>query len=95
VDPIPQANRKRIKYNECVAQRMPVPVSNTFGPASCTEALIEPLKRYGRHEIFDTDRGSQFTSLEFIPTHGWSSNAQPETLGGLFAILETTIPGGV
>ena len=34
-------------------------------PASCTEALIEALERYGRPEIFNTDRGSQFTSPEF------------------------------
>ena len=34
-------------------------------PASCTEALIEALERYGRPEIFNTDRGSYFTGLEF------------------------------
>ena len=34
-------------------------------PASCTEALIEALERYGRPEIFNTDRGSQFTGLDF------------------------------
>ena len=34
-------------------------------PASCTEALIEALERYGRPEIFNPDRGSQFTGLEF------------------------------
>ena len=34
-------------------------------PTSCTEALIEALERYDRPEIFNTDRGSQFTSPEF------------------------------
>ena len=34
-------------------------------PASCTEALIETLERYGRPEIFNTDRGSHFTGLDF------------------------------
>ena len=47
---------------------MPVPVPDyptPSMPASCTEALIEALERYGRPEIFNTDRGSQFTSPEF------------------------------
>ena len=34
-------------------------------PASCTEALMEALERYDGPEIFNTDRGSQFTSPEF------------------------------
>ena len=47
---------------------MPVPVLDyptPSMPASCTEALIETLERYGHPPIFDTDRGSQFTGLEF------------------------------
>ena len=31
----------------------------------CTDALTEALERCGRPEIFNTDQGSQFTSLEF------------------------------
>ncbi len=31
----------------------------------CVEALEEALARYGRPEIFNTDQGSQFTSLDF------------------------------
>ncbi len=31
----------------------------------CVEALQEALSRYGRPEIFNTDQGSQFTSLDF------------------------------
>jgi putative transposase len=31
----------------------------------CIEAVEEALARYGRPEIFNTDQGSQFTSIEF------------------------------
>ena len=31
----------------------------------CIEALQEAIARYGTPEIFNTDQGSQFTSLEF------------------------------
>ena len=31
----------------------------------CIEALEEAVARYGTPEIFNTDQGSQFTSLEF------------------------------
>ena len=47
---------------------MPVPVLDyptPSMPASCTEALIDALERYGHPEIFNTDRGCQFTSPEF------------------------------
>jgi len=40
-------------------------LSNTLDVRFCTEALSEALQRYGRPEIFNTDQGSQFTSLEF------------------------------
>lgn len=33
--------------------------------AFCLEALNEALARYGRPDIFNSDQGSQFTSLEF------------------------------
>ncbi|WP_425496109.1 IS3 family transposase [Paracoccus aestuariivivens] len=32
----------------------------------CIEALEEALARYGQPEIFNTDQGSQFTSIDFI-----------------------------
>ncbi len=40
-------------------------LSNTMDAGFCVEALREALARYGRPEIFNTDQGSQFTSLEF------------------------------
>ena len=40
-------------------------LSNTLEPSFCVEALEEALDRYGVPEIFNTDQGSQFTSLEF------------------------------
>ena len=39
--------------------------SNTMDVTFCTEALEEALTRHGRPEIFNTDQGSQFTSLAF------------------------------
>jgi putative transposase len=40
-------------------------LSNTLDARFCVEALEEALARFGRPEIFNTDQGSQFTSLEF------------------------------
>jgi len=40
-------------------------VSITMEAAFCVEALEEALAKHGRPEIFNTDQGSQFTSLEF------------------------------
>src|SRR4051794_21216038 len=40
-------------------------VSTTMEAAFCVEALEEGLARHGRPEIFNTDQGSQFTSLAF------------------------------
>ena len=40
-------------------------LSNTLEASFCVEALEEALERYGPPEIFNTDQGSQFTSLEF------------------------------
>ena len=40
-------------------------LSNTMDASFCVEALEEALGRYGTPEIFNTDQGSQFTSLEF------------------------------
>ena len=40
-------------------------LSNTLDARFCVEALTEALERYGPPEIFNTDQGSQFTSLEF------------------------------
>jgi putative transposase len=41
-------------------------ISNTLTSDFCIEALEEALDRYGTPEIFNTDQGSQFTSLAFI-----------------------------
>ena len=43
-------------------------LSNTLDARFCVEALTEALERYGRPRIFNTDQGSQFTSLEFTVT---------------------------
>jgi putative transposase len=40
-------------------------LSNTMDAGFCVEALQEALERYGKPEIFNTDQGSQFTSLDF------------------------------
>jgi putative transposase len=40
-------------------------VSITMEVGFCLEAVEEALARHGRPEIFNTDQGSQFTSLEF------------------------------
>ena len=43
-------------------------LSNTLDARFCTEALTDALARYGRPQIFNTDQGSQFTSLQFTDT---------------------------
>lgn len=40
-------------------------LSNTIDARFCIEALNEALAEYGRPEIFNTDQGSHFTSLDF------------------------------
>lgn len=40
-------------------------LSNTLSTDFCIEAVQEAINRYGRPEIFNTDQGCQFTSLEF------------------------------
>jgi putative transposase len=40
-------------------------LSNTMDARFCVEALNEAMAKYGKPEIFNTDQGSQFTSLEF------------------------------
>ena len=40
-------------------------MSITVEAAFCIEALEEALARHGRPEVFNTDQGSQFTSLDF------------------------------
>ena len=58
VDPVgPQAPPTLLRF----AWRL----SNTMDAGFCVEALNEALARYGRPEIFNTDQGSQFTSLKF------------------------------
>lgn len=41
-------------------------LSITLETAFCIEAVEEALSRCGKPEIFNTDQGSQFTSLDFI-----------------------------
>ena len=40
-------------------------LSNTLTTDFCIEAVVEAIERYGVPEIFNTDQGSQFTSIEF------------------------------
>jgi len=40
-------------------------LSNTMDARFCIEALSEALARYGKPDIYNTDQGSQFTSLDF------------------------------
>ena len=40
-------------------------LSNTMDVAFCTDALADALARHGTPEIFNTDQGSQFTSVAF------------------------------
>jgi putative transposase len=40
-------------------------LSNTLEPSFCVEALEEAIERHGPPEIFNTDQGSQFTSVDF------------------------------
>lgn len=40
-------------------------LSNTLDRSFCIEALNEAIHKYGKPEIFNTDQGSQFTSIEF------------------------------
>jgi len=41
-------------------------LSVTLETAFCIEAVEEALARYGKPDIFNTDQGSQFTSIDFI-----------------------------
>ena len=48
-------------------------LSNTLTTDFCIEAVQEAVTRYGTPDIFNTDQGSQFTSLEFtglLKAHG-------------------------
>jgi len=43
-------------------------LSNSLDASFCVEALEEALRRFGPPQIFNTDQGSQFTSLDFTQT---------------------------
>lgn len=43
-------------------------LSNTLDADFCVDALKEALTKYGKPAIFNTDQGSQFTSMEFTQT---------------------------
>ena len=40
-------------------------LSNTLDTEFCVDALEDALRRYGAPEIFNTDQGAQFTSVDF------------------------------
>ena len=50
-------------------------LSNTMDAGFCLEALNDALARYATPEIFNTDQGSQFTSLDFTGVLGDASVA--------------------
>src|SRR5438445_10239454 len=76
--------------------------SNTLGADFCVEALEEALPRYGRPEIFNTDRGSQFTTDDFTGTlkdHGIriSMDGKGRCMDNIFiraAVAKAVIRGG-
>ena len=41
-------------------------LSNSLTPDFCIEAVEEAIARHGTPEIFNTDQGSQFTSVDFV-----------------------------
>ena len=41
-------------------------ISNSLDGIFCREVLLEALNKYGKPEIFNTDQGCQYTSLEFV-----------------------------
>jgi len=43
-------------------------LSNTMDVSFCVAALEEALRRFGKPQIFNTDQGSQFTSVAFTST---------------------------
>jgi transposase InsO family protein len=48
-------------------------IVNVGANVVCVEALQEALARYGKPKIFNTDQGSQFTSVDFtniLDQHG-------------------------
>jgi putative transposase len=49
-------------YSRCVLSYR---ISNTLDAGFCVEALEEALSKYKTPDIFNSDQGSQFTSLEF------------------------------
>ena len=53
-------------------------LSNTLDSSFCVEAWHEALDRYGSPEIFNTDQGSQFTSLAF--TDGLTGRWDPHLI---------------
>jgi putative transposase len=40
-------------------------ISNTLDISFCLDAIDEAFEKYGKPEIFNSDQGSQFTSIEF------------------------------
>ena len=45
-------------------------LSNTLDTCFCLEALAEALEGYGVPDLFNTDQGSQFTSIAFTGVLG-------------------------
>ena len=80
-------------------------LSNTLDARFCVDALHEALERYGPPEIFNSDQGSQFTSVDFtdvlkeagicISMDGkgrWMDNVFIERLGDRSSTNASTCP---
>jgi putative transposase len=77
-------------------------VSITMEAAFCVEALEEALAKHGKPEIFNTDQGSQFTSLDFTRAAGCEGHDQHGRQGRLArqclrraAVAQRQIRGGL
>lgn len=55
-------------------------LSNMLTTGFCIEAVQEAIHRYGKPDIFNTEQGSQFTSLEF--THLLKGNGIDISMDG-------------
>jgi hypothetical protein len=57
-------------------------LSNTLDASFCVAALEEALQRLGKPRIFNTDQGSQFTSMAFTgPPNGPASKSRWKAAG--------------
>ena len=44
-------------------------IANTLEAGFCVDGLEDALRTHGRPEVFNSDQGSQFTSVAFVTGH--------------------------